>query len=285
MTVDELLNHAMWLYTQGGKGRDLEYISRSESSSLGWFFWLKQVPGVYELELKETTQEPKQEKGYFYLRYYPGRDEEVLENFSVAEQVLRFDESVFDDSEITVDQEEHEICPCCATAQNHLEDDEHEGGCTCGHEHHDHEHHDHEHHHEPARAKGIPRMLKKFVMDKDLFVIGEVQVTTQSETDYEALVNTKEYLLEYAETGITIMQQGQPVEIVPKGGVDRNVPGRELSQRFMNFFGKQFLAALRTGKGINSHKEANWQFSVVEDALADGIKEVQLRYVYGKEVI
>lgn len=282
MTVDELLNHAMWLYTQGGKGRDLEYISRSESSSLGWFFWLKQVPGVYELELKENRQQPEQETGYFYLRYYPGRDEEVLENFSVAEQLLRFNGDIFDDTEITVDQEEHEICPCCATAQNHLDDceDEHGDDCTCGHDHHHDHHHEHKHHHETGREKGIPRMLKKFMMDKNLFVIGEISIITRGKNDYQALVKTQERLLERSVSGIIISQQDQTVEIVPPGGVDRNIPGLELAQRFMDFFGGKFLTALQTS---TKNEEAKCRFTTVEEVNSTGIREIQLIYSYREE--
>ena len=52
MTVEDLLTGALVRYLQGGKGRELEYVSRSESSSLGWYFWLRGIPGVYEIERK-----------------------------------------------------------------------------------------------------------------------------------------------------------------------------------------------------------------------------------------
>jgi hypothetical protein len=53
----------------------------------------------------------------------------VLEEYSVEEQLLRFDESVFDDMLIHRPTEEHEVCPCCAAGHVHHEDHEH---CATG---------------------------------------------------------------------------------------------------------------------------------------------------------
>ena len=50
MTVEDVLTEATVLYLQQGKGHELEFISKSESSSLGWYFWLHGVDGVYEIE-------------------------------------------------------------------------------------------------------------------------------------------------------------------------------------------------------------------------------------------
>lgn len=38
MTVEDVLTEATVLYLQQGKGHELEFISKSESSSLGWYF-------------------------------------------------------------------------------------------------------------------------------------------------------------------------------------------------------------------------------------------------------
>ena len=84
MTVNELLTSALVQYMQGGKEGELEYVSRSECSQLGWFFWIRNVPGVYEMELKgENPEKNRQGSGReeFYVRYYPARDEEVLEKY------------------------------------------------------------------------------------------------------------------------------------------------------------------------------------------------------------
>lgn len=56
MTVEDVLTEATVLYLQQGKGHELEFISKSESSSLGWYFWLHGVDGVYEIEKKKELR-------------------------------------------------------------------------------------------------------------------------------------------------------------------------------------------------------------------------------------
>ncbi len=266
MTVNELLTSALVQYMQGGKEGELEYVSRSECSQLGWFFWLRNVPGVYEIELKgENPEKNRQGSGReeFYVRYYPSLDEEVLEEYSVQEQVIRFDSTVFDDSGITTDLEEHEICPCCGVPRKEAgidaqdEPDIHhheESGHEHGHEHcHDHEHcncgHTHEHTGPLRRAKGIPNLLKKFDMNKKLFGIGMLVITVDnSGKTFMAELKTRKRFVETAKEAITVRQGWETVELVEKGGVNRNVPGFELSERFMEFFGGRFLATMAKDK-------------------------------------
>lgn len=238
MTVNELLSGALVLYMQGGKGQELSYISRSESSGMGWYFWLKSSPGVYEIELMEDGKEglPERDTADFYVRYYPAPEEAVLESYSVAEQILRFDMKIFDDGMITVNEEEHEICPCCAAGQmEEVIHGQQEGGhCACGH---------HDKASYPPRIKGIPRILKKFSLDKKLFVIGALTIKIEAHS-FRAVLKTKVRLVRLAPEGITLQQNGNPVEIVEKNGIDRNVPGYELGKRFMKFFGGQFIAKM-----------------------------------------
>ncbi len=263
MMVDELLTGAALLCGKKKESCGLEYISRSENAPLGWFFWLREVPGVYELELKSREEKGRQDRGNFYLRYYPAREESVLEKYSVEEQLLRFDESVFEDSVISGPAEAHtaqELCPCCAVSSH-------------GHE----ECHDHEGHHHgetvPAqRKKGIPGLRKKFRMNKDLYAIGELAVITKPDGYLSAEISTKEHLIRYAPEGITLEREGVRIELVEKGGVNRNVPGRELSERFMKFFVGSFLASVETGAEIHEGMTA---FSVQK---ANGSEDVVLSY-------
>ena len=266
MTVNELLTSALVQYMQGAKEGELEYVSRSECSQLGWFFWIRNVPGVYEIELKgDNTETNLQGSGRedFYVRYYPALDEEVLECYSVQEQIIRFDESVFDDSEIITNLEEHEICPCCGVprkeagsdAQDEADKHNHE---ESGHEHdyehcHDHEHchcdHTHKHSTLHRRPKGIPNLLKKFDMNKKLFGVGMLAIIADfEEGKISAELKTRKRFVETAKEAITVQQGGKTVELVEKGGVNRNVPGFELSERFMKFFGGRFLATMAKDK-------------------------------------
>lgn len=297
MTVNELLSGALILYMQGGKGQELSYISRSESSPMGWYFWLKHSPGVYEVELQEdgTGELPEKEAADFYVRYYPAREEPVLESYSVAEQILRFDPAVFDDSLITVGEEEHEICPCCAAAQMdeflHGQKEE----CTCSGHFHGHDRGiglkqgqecgDHgEHRHDmgklPSRSKGIPRMLKKFNLDKNLFVIGKLAVKTEKQ-GFEGVLKTQARLVRLAPDGITVRQDGKLVEIVEKNGVDRNVPGYELGKRFMEFWGGQFLATMSEPEMIRQTGTER-RNAAVQNVLSPGGEnpEVLIQYIW-----
>lgn len=231
MTVDETLTKALLLFMQKGKGNGLEYVSRSHTADIGWYFWLEGVSGVYEIELKELAKDGSDAN--FYLRYYPDTEEEVLEDYSVAEQLLRFNEDFFNDNAITIGEEEHEICPCCTVPDmqdkhEHHEHHEHHGHCHCG-----------EYVH---RKVGIPVLAKKFDMNKKMFVIGTVHVCTSDTDSCKTNVSTEERLIERSEKGITFNRGGQEVELVAPGGVDRNVPGKYLCDRFMEFFNNKLLA-------------------------------------------
>ena len=75
MTVNELVSSAVVLYMQGGREQELEYVSRSECSQLGWYFWLKNVPGVYEMEMKGYDPEMNRsgcQQGRFLYKILPG---------------------------------------------------------------------------------------------------------------------------------------------------------------------------------------------------------------------
>lgn len=294
MTVNDILTSALVLYMQGGKEGDLEYVSRSECSQLGWFFWLKNVPGVYEIELKGDNPETNQQgtgREDFYVRYYPALDEEVLEEYSVQEQVIRFDSTVFDDSDITTDLEEHEICPCCgvprkeagSNAQDEPDKHHHEEN---GHEHcHDHEHchcgHTHEHPTLHRRPKGIPNLLKKFDMNKKLFGVGMLAIIAEfGEGRISAELKTRKRFVETAKEAITVRQGDATVELVEKGGVNRNVPGFELSERFMKFFGGKLLAAVIKDKQAEIHIKQMPEMASDTLRRSDEDSDVIIQYIF-----
>lgn len=259
MTVEDVLTEATVLYLQQGKGHELEFISKSESSSLGWYFWLHGVDGVYEIEKKKELRPESRE---FYVRYYPGKTEPVLEEYSVEEQLLRFDEEVFDDAVIHRPLEEHEVCPCCAAGHPH-------GGSpeNCGHEMHD------RHATETGRPKGIPRLLKKFLLNKEMFLIGALCVTVNTNGAVSAEIKTKKRLVSHAKDSIRIMQEGHPVELVRKGEINRNVPGYELSRKFMEFFGSCLL-----GVSCQCGQNPSAGHGGIEESVDTGNEWVMIRY-------
>ena len=115
--------------------------------------------------------------------------------------------------------EEHEICPCCAVPQKHgNHGHEHGSGCHCGHE--------HGHQILKRRPKGIPGILKKFDMNKKLFMIGDLTVSiNEKATSFTASLKTSKSIIERAREAITIQQAGETAVLVEKGGIDRHVPG------------------------------------------------------------
>lgn len=230
MTVDEVLTQSLLLFMQKGKGNGLEYVSRSHTADMGWYYWLHGVKGVYEIELKELRKDGNEAD--FYLRYYPDTEEEVLEDYSVQEQLLRFNEKFFNDSAIS--EEEHEICPCCTVPNmEHQHEHEHHGGeCCC-----------HCHEEETHRKVGIPILAGKFNMNKKLYTIGILGISTEKK-QVEVHLDTQERLIEISKDGIKFTQNNQEVELVPPGGIDRNVPGLQLGKRFVNFLQGQQIPTL-----------------------------------------
>ena len=279
MTVNELVSSAVVLYMQGGREQELEYVSRSECSQLGWYFWLKNVPGVYEMEMKGYDPEMNSQgasREDFYIRYYPALDEDVLESYSVLEQLARFDKNVFDDSEITTDMEEHEICPCCAVPQKHgNHGHEHGSGCHCGHE--------HGHQILKRRPKGIPGILKKFDMNKKLFMIGDLTVSiNEKATSFTASLKTSKSIIERAQEAITIQQAGETTVLVEKGGIDRHVPGYELSARFMEFFCGRVLETVAKGKPAAVCVKGGQVAASGSCPNADETADITIQYIFSK---
>lgn len=317
MTVNELVSYALVLYMQGGKEQELEYVSRSENSQLGWYFWLKDVPGVYEIELKGYNPEANRDgagKEDFYVRYYPALNEETLESYSVVEQMIRFDKSIFDDNLITTDLEEHEICPCCAVPQKQSADEktyetvqecEHEGHrhehsheCHCGHVHeqgeschegngHDHVYDEkcncHDKHRQRVlnrRPKGIPSLLKKFDMNKKLFLIGELSVSVNGEgRNWTAELKTKKRLVERAKEAVLVEQNGKTVALVEKNGIDRQIPGYELSARFMDFFGGRVLPTMGKEKPVRISTEEQTDVASGLYPNSDEAADIIIKYI------
>jgi len=299
MTVNELVTSAMVVYMQGGKEQGLEYVSKSECAQLGWYFWLREAAGVYEMEMKGFDPEANKQgagKEEFHVRYYPALDEEVLEDFSVQEQLLRFDHTVFDDGEITTDLEEHEICPCCGVPHKSeacipKEERELREAGTVHHEHmhgHDHIHHEHcscgcGHEQETGRrrSKGIPGLLKKFDMNKKLFKIGDLEITAEKTTgNFTAVLKTRERLTERAEEPVMVQQDGNIVELVEKGGINRNVPGRVLAERFMDFFGGRVLATMAADRKISKMVTEDPEPASGSYPNPDKASDISIQYIF-----
>ncbi len=62
----------------------------------GWNVWLEKDSGAYQIELQDISEledddnsEEKQYSGDFLIKYYPGKNEEIVHQFSKLERLLR----------------------------------------------------------------------------------------------------------------------------------------------------------------------------------------------------
>ena len=145
--------------------------------------------------------------------------------------------------------------------------------CNCG--------HTHEHTGPLRRTKGIPGLLKKFDMNKRLFGIGMLTITADAGgKTFTAEVKTRKRFVETAKEAITVRQGGETVELVEKGGVNRNVPGYALSERFMDFFGGRFLATMAKDKQAVIHIKQVQEMASDTLRKGDGDSDVIIQYIF-----
>ncbi|NLH45593.1 MAG: hypothetical protein GX451_05650 [Acholeplasmataceae bacterium] len=224
--IDRLLNQAIWLLLEKNNKNELRYISRIETERTAWYFWLAGAAGVYEFRLKDCYEENGLEKSTFMLKYYPDPNEDTFEDFSCSEQIIRMS-SYFDNSIIEIDKEEHDSCPCCA------------GG-----------HHVHEHGKEcktnlvKRRSKGIPKLLKRSLLQPSLFLIGEVEFDMKQDMLLNSAFVTQTEFIQFSEEGLYAGQDDQVYELVGKGEVDRKVKGLNLCRAFYDFLVETLFGAI-----------------------------------------
>ena len=194
----------------------LDFLSKVDGEEGTWYYWLSDVPGVYELKLRQVAQlADDTEKSRLVIRYYPTLEEEVFEKYACREQILRLG-GLFDDSNVLL-PENPDVCPCCGGAYDHK--------------------HNHEHCREEMvkRVKGIPKLTLRKHIAPDLFAVGSM-----------------DFFILYADEGIKATDaDGKPVELIAPQGLDRNVPGFALTAIFLEFFTQKFLKAL----SIASHQK------------------------------
>ena len=202
----------------------LDYLSRVDGEEGTWYFWLNAMQGVYELKLREASLQGDLEISSLDIRYYPSIDEDVFESFACREQLLRVSD-LFDDGPVEI-PDNPDVCPCCG---GDVHDEEHE------------QHHCHGH--RAMRAKGIPKLVLRKQFPKDAFVIGSMECALKDRLE-SIKISSQNYYREYVAEGIKMPDaQGELVELVAPGGLDRNVPGLELTKIFAEFFINKFLNA------------------------------------------
>lgn len=202
----------------------LDYLSRVDGEEGTWYFWLTAMQGVYELKLREALLQGDHEISFLDIRYYPSIDEDVFECFACREQLLRVSE-LFDDGPVEI-PDNPDVCPCCG---GDVHDDEYEQHHCRG--------------HRAVRAKGIPKLVLRKQLPADAFVIGTLQCDIKERLE-SIKISSQNFYPEYVADGIKLPNpEGELVELVAPNGLDRNVPGLELTKIFADFFITKFLNA------------------------------------------
>lgn len=266
-----LSNGALLLHNEKALS-GLDYLSRVDGEEGTWYYWLSSVSGVYELKLKEVSESNDGEVCKLDIRYYPDVDEDEFEQFSVKEQFLRVS-SIFDDSTIIV-PESPDVCPCC-------------GGSTQDKE-------EHVHHHccskQIVRKKGIPKLTLRNHLSSETFIVGSIKFIFEENLKMIEVTSQNVYK-EYVEEGIQVFDNdGNLVEVVPPGGLDREVFGSFFVEKFTKFFISKFLNALSINciliekkelAGESKHFLVNEQLKCESDV---NVKLLKMSYICGKEV-
>lgn len=266
--IDRLLNQAIWLLLEKKNKDELTYISRIETEKTAWYFWFSGAAGVYEFRLKDCCEENGIEKSTFMLKYYPDPDEEVFEDFSCSEQIIRMS-PYFDNSVINIDKEEHDSCPCCAGGHN-----VHEHGKEC------------KKNLVKSRIKGIPKLLKRSFLQPSLFVIGEVEFAMKQDMLLNSALVSQTEFTQFSEDGVYASQDDQVYELVGKGEVDRRVKGLNLCRTFYDFLVGTLFGAIsikligeetRSTTGLVSYQRKDGSY---RSQWSDDVKKVELHNCY-----
>lgn len=223
--IHTLLSNCWWGYFNQAGEKDVEHLSLLPGELPGWQLWLKKRRGVYEFKLSDCAVIDDVEISTFSIKYYPCPDEEVFEDFAVAEQVVRLSD-YFDDALI--------------------QGPSHGEGCACSALHHGHEH--------GQRSKGIPRFATRDELNPSLFTVGDVRFHVRQEDSklIRAELVGLDRLVEYSQDGISIEHDGESIQVVKPGTIDRKIPAYELCWDLFDTLLNDVLPRI----GVQ-HKESN----------------------------
>lgn len=205
----ELLASFWWQQIENPCSR-LQFISPIPAET-AWYLWLTIRPGVYEIQLEAWGKQG----GEFLLRYYPRPEEEIFASFSVGEQILRVSHYFTDEIlEASNEGTERENCTCPAASL--------------------HPHH-HSQPHETQITKGIPRWKFRSQLHPTLFLIGRCSISFTEDNCLHLEAVSQNYWKHYSLDGIKILGEDTEYWLVPPHGLNRNVPGWELTHDLFRF--------------------------------------------------
>lgn len=277
----KFLTRAIWMLHSDKVDSKILYLSRINGEENGWYFWLKGVVGVYGLEFSRViSSDAENEISEFSLKYYPGLDEDVVDNFSIREQLLRYSEN-FDNTPIVIQKDgaEKSECPYCGVKKEVENEIIHENcECACL--------------DEEKRCKGVPVFGKKDEIKSTDFEIAKIIITLKNQELKKVELKTKSEFVDYVlEDFFLPNQNGEKTKVLAVNDIDRCVPGVVLSTPFYDFFINEFLVKANNFS-INEEitKESGSSFykiykegfleDIVEEHITNGINVFKIANEY-----
>ena len=136
------------------------------------------------------------------------------------------------------------------------------------------------------RIKGIPKLLKRSLLQPSLFLIGEVEFVMQQDVLLNSALVSQTEFIQFSEEGLYAGQGDEVYELIGKGEVDRKVKGLNLCRTFYDFLVDTLFGAIsikpigeqtRSTTGIVSYQRKDGSYW---SQCSDSVEKVELYNCY-----
>jgi hypothetical protein len=267
---------AIWMLHSDQKKSKILYLSRINGEENGWYFWLKEIVGVYGLKFSRLISlENATEVSEFSLKYYPGLDEDALDTFSLREQLLRYSD-IFDNTLIDIfkTSPEKTECPYCGVKKETTDGIYEDCECSCA--------------ESKERTKGIPIFGERSRITSSDFEIAKIILTLKEQKLKKVELKTKSEYVDYViKPTFLVNQNGEEKQILAANEMDRCVQGLKLSESFYRFLinelfikmgKKPFKEEIFKDKGSVFYKtyQEGFKEKIVEKHVVSNVSEIKV---------
>lgn len=216
--ADRLLNQAILMVLENTDQNKLEKVCPIDGENLGWYFWLSEITGSYELVLQKWQKHADLEETTFLLKYYPNPSEEIFADFSCAEQIVRLS-SCFEDQ--LLESEAAELpSPLFAEAVN-------------------------------LRYLGIPRLQSRGFFEEKLFHIGTITIFMNKGELIKSVLETQTSYLQHSENGLLTEKETNLIDLAANNEFARKLKGLDICHPFYSFLTNILFPSI-LGKPVKS---------------------------------
>jgi hypothetical protein len=207
----------------------VRYVSHMWDVDPYWYFWFRDCPGVYRLELKNAVPLPEYDwTANFLVKYYPSITEKAFQGLSILEKLVRTSD-VFD----TRPSEGNESCPCHGSSHHH--------GEQFG---------------DLADGCGVPDIRYHESIPPDFFFAGHLILAHLA--DRGSLVTTKSqstWRVEMTQDHTIRDEDGNLLAHLKQDSIDRDFPGREITE----FLHGRFTDGWKRFHNALEEKNSRWE--------------------------